>query len=83
MFYGRKEVVHGVSFDVAKAEVVALVGESGSGKTTISRCVGGLHKEWTGDRDLRGAAAGQGLARRAAPRTASGSSTSSRTRTCR
>lgn len=48
VFYGRKEVVHGVTFDVAKAEVVALVGESGSGKTTISRCVGGLHKEWTG-----------------------------------
>jgi peptide/nickel transport system ATP-binding protein len=49
VFYGRKEVVHGVTFDVAKAEVVALVGESGSGKTTISRCVGGLHKQWTGD----------------------------------
>ncbi|CCH79025.1 Oligopeptide/dipeptide ABC transporter, ATPase subunit [Nostocoides japonicum T1-X7] len=57
VFYGHKQVVFDVSFDVAKAEVVALVGESGSGKTTISRCVGGLHKEWTGrigfeDRDL-------------------------------
>ncbi|RYU15091.1 ABC transporter ATP-binding protein [Nocardioides iriomotensis] len=48
VFYGRKRVVHGVSFDLAKGEVVALVGESGSGKTTISRSVGGLHKEWTG-----------------------------------
>jgi peptide/nickel transport system ATP-binding protein len=48
VFYGRKEVVHGVTLDVAKSEVVALVGESGSGKTTISRCVGGLHKQWTG-----------------------------------
>jgi peptide/nickel transport system ATP-binding protein len=48
VFYGRKKVVHDVSFDLAKAEVVALVGESGSGKTTISRCVGGLHKQWTG-----------------------------------
>ena len=48
VFYGRKQVVFDVSFDLAKAEVVALVGESGSGKTTISRCVGGLHKEWTG-----------------------------------
>jgi peptide/nickel transport system ATP-binding protein len=46
--YGRKEVVHGVTFDVARSEVVALVGESGSGKTTISRCVGGLHRNWTG-----------------------------------
>jgi peptide/nickel transport system ATP-binding protein len=48
VFYGRTEVVHGVSLDVGRAEVVALVGESGSGKTTISRSVGGLHKEWTG-----------------------------------
>ncbi|HMD11812.1 MAG TPA: ATP-binding cassette domain-containing protein, partial [Marmoricola sp.] len=48
IFYGRKHVVHDVSFDLAKAEVVALVGESGSGKTTISRSVGGLHKDWTG-----------------------------------
>jgi peptide/nickel transport system ATP-binding protein len=48
VFYGRKRVVHDVTFDLAKGEVVALVGESGSGKTTISRSVGGLHKDWTG-----------------------------------
>jgi peptide/nickel transport system ATP-binding protein len=48
VFYGRSHIVHDVSFDVAKGEVVALVGESGSGKTTISRAVGGLHKDWTG-----------------------------------
>ena len=54
VFYGRKKVVHGVSLDVGKAEVVALVGESGSGKTTISRCVGGLHKEWTGEVEFEG-----------------------------
>jgi peptide/nickel transport system ATP-binding protein len=48
VFYGRTEVVHGVTLDVGKGEVVALVGESGSGKTTISRSVGGLHKQWTG-----------------------------------
>ena len=57
--------MHDVSFDVAKAEVVALVGESGSGKTTISRCVGGLHKQWTGELDVRGPPAGQGLPRAA------------------
>jgi peptide/nickel transport system ATP-binding protein len=60
VFYGRKEVVHGVSFDVAKAEVVALVGESGSGKTTISRCVGGLHKQWTGELTFEGRPLGHG-----------------------
>ncbi|TWF80661.1 peptide/nickel transport system ATP-binding protein [Pseudonocardia hierapolitana] len=60
VFYGRKEVVRGVGFDVGKAEVVALVGESGSGKTTISRCVGGLHEEWTGDLTFDGRALGKG-----------------------
>ncbi len=66
VFYGRTEVVHHVSFDLAKAEVVALVGESGSGKTSISRCVGGLHKEWTGSISLDG----HPLARGARQRTA-------------
>ncbi len=66
VFYGRKEVVHGVSFDVAKAEVVALVGESGSGKTTISRCVGGLHKEWSGRIAYEGRDLGKGSRARTA-----------------
>lgn len=48
VYYGAAHVVHDVNFDLAKREIVALVGESGSGKTTISRCVGGLHKEWDG-----------------------------------
>lgn len=52
--YGHKQVVHGVDFDLAKAECVALVGESGSGKTTISRSIGGLHKEWQGSVEFDG-----------------------------
>jgi peptide/nickel transport system ATP-binding protein len=64
VFYGRKQVVHGVSFDLGRGEVVALVGESGSGKTTISRCVGGLHKEWTGSLDFEGRPLGHGSRKR-------------------
>ncbi|MGD9959346.1 ABC transporter ATP-binding protein [Nocardioides sp.] len=66
IFYGRKRVVHGVTFDVAKAEVVALVGESGSGKTTISRCVGGLHDQWTGSITFEGRELGKGSRKRSA-----------------
>ncbi|NRP71569.1 Glutathione import ATP-binding protein GsiA [Ensifer psoraleae] len=32
----RVEIINGVSFDIAKGEIVALIGESGSGKTTIA-----------------------------------------------
>ncbi len=55
-----------MSFDVGRGEVVALVGESGSGKTTISRCVGGLHKEWTGTIRFDGTDLGRGARKRSA-----------------
>jgi peptide/nickel transport system ATP-binding protein len=66
VFYGRKRVVFDVSFDLAKAEVVALVGESGSGKTTISRSVGGLHKDWTGTIAFEGDALAKSARQRSA-----------------
>src|SRR3954449_7804274 len=66
VFYGRSHVVHDVTFDLAKGEVVALVGESGSGKTTISRSVGGLHKEWTGSIDFEGRSLAKSARRRSA-----------------
>jgi peptide/nickel transport system ATP-binding protein len=66
VFYGRKEVVHQVTFDLAKGEVVALVGESGSGKTTISRSVGGLHPDWTGTVMFEGRELGKSARKRSA-----------------
>ncbi|MFV0452779.1 MAG: ABC transporter ATP-binding protein [Propioniciclava sp.] len=64
VYYGRTQVVHDVSFDLAVQEVVALVGESGSGKTTISRCVGGIHDQWDGTVALDGTALAAGARRR-------------------
>ena len=40
--YGAVEVVHGVSFDVAPGEVVALLGANGAGKTTTLGAISGL-----------------------------------------
>jgi peptide/nickel transport system ATP-binding protein len=54
--YSGHTVVHDVDLHVDRGECLALVGESGSGKTTVSRAIGGLHKEWTGEIRLDGAA---------------------------
>ena len=40
--FGAVEVLKGVSFDVAKGEVVCIIGPSGSGKSTLLRCVNAL-----------------------------------------
>lgn len=40
--YGSLSVLHGISFDVDRGEVVSLVGPSGSGKSTVLRTLVGL-----------------------------------------
>jgi ATP-binding cassette subfamily B protein len=49
-----EDVLHGISFDVARGEKVALVGESGGGKSTIVNLLLGLYETRTGSVDVAG-----------------------------
>jgi len=42
--FGRLEVLRGITFQVARQEVVCIIGPSGSGKSTLLRCVNHLEK---------------------------------------
>jgi len=48
-YFGKVQVLNGVSFSVAPGQVVALIGRSGSGKTTALRCINGLESIESGE----------------------------------
>ena len=48
-FYGKNEVIKGVSLEVRKGELVTFVGPSGCGKTTLLRLIGGFTDVSSGD----------------------------------
>ena len=53
-FFGRNEVLRGVSMTVKQREVVVVCGPSGSGKTTFIRCVNHLEKIQSGSIKVNG-----------------------------
>src|SRR5215471_13260273 len=53
-FFGDKQVLKDVDFEVHKREVVALIGPSGSGKSTLIRCLNGLEKHTSGEIFIHG-----------------------------
>lgn len=52
--FGDRQVLRGVSLDLAEGEVVALIGPSGSGKSTLLRCLNLLEPIDDGQILLRG-----------------------------
>jgi len=51
--YGRREVLHGLSFTVAPHEILGIIGPAQSGKTTLLRCLNRTlefipHAAWSG-----------------------------------
>jgi ABC-type Fe3+/spermidine/putrescine transport system ATPase subunit len=53
-FYGKNEVLKGVSLEVQKGELITFVGPSGCGKTTLLRIIGGFTDASSGDIFLDG-----------------------------
>ena len=50
--YGKVKVLHGISIDVPKGQVVTLIGSNGAGKTTTMRAVTGMIKPTAGEISL-------------------------------
>jgi len=46
--YGKIEVLHDVSIDVAQGQIVTLIGANGAGKTTLLKTVSGLIRPTAG-----------------------------------
>jgi polar amino acid transport system ATP-binding protein len=42
--FGRLHVLHNLSLDVARSEVICIIGRSGSGKSTLLRCINFLEE---------------------------------------
>ena len=52
--YGRSEILHGVSLDVAEGELICVLGANGAGKTTLLKSIIGLAPPKSGTIEFQG-----------------------------
>src|ERR1700741_2654093 len=52
--YGKREILHGISFDVMHGETLVILGGSGSGKSTLLRTLVGLEQPSAGEIWIKG-----------------------------
>jgi branched-chain amino acid transport system ATP-binding protein len=55
-WYDDAKVLHGLSFNLKKGQVLSLIGANGAGKTTLLKCICGLLPKKTGDVLFKGEA---------------------------
>ena len=53
-WYGESHILHGMSFEVARGELVTLLGRNGAGRTTALRAIVGLTDRRTGSISING-----------------------------
>lgn len=51
---GKKEILHGISFNVGENEIVGIIGPNGSGKSTTLKCIASLYFPTSGQIKLAG-----------------------------
>lgn len=55
-WYDDAKVLHGLSFNLKKGQVLSLIGANGAGKTTLLKCICGLLPKKTGEVRFKGEA---------------------------
>lgn len=51
-YYGEKQILRNVSFEIKQGDIVAIYGSNGSGKSTLIKILLGLNHEYTGEINL-------------------------------
>ena len=51
-YYGEKQILNNVSFEIKQGDIVAIYGSNGSGKSTLIKILLGLNHEYTGEVNL-------------------------------